>query len=226
MHTIARHRHSVNLSFETIYAHHTRTCTPLHSVCHCPFIFQSSFSRAFSSLYAVCVSYRSCIVLDVLCCVRWLVVCAADDGKKKHAVVKVGMLGDPAVGKTSLSNKYIEGEFKQDYIQTLGTTARACHGTTRRSTAHDPLFFCVFLLYWLVLLACVVLFVLFDLGCCHCVLCCLGVLPQEKTVELKNTSITFSVFDLGGTLRWAWPCRRCSHALFFMCLQCQAMNNF
>jgi len=66
------------------------------------------------------------------------------DSAKKHAVVKVGMLGDPAVGKTSLSNKYIEGEFKQDYIQTL------------------------------------------------------GVLPQEKTVDLKNTSITFSVFDLGG----------------------------
>jgi len=75
---------------------------------------------------------------------RTMSVVAPDDAKKKHATVKVGMLGDPAVGKTSLATKYVENEYKEDYIQTL------------------------------------------------------GVLPQEKTVELKNTSITFNVFDLGG----------------------------
>jgi len=33
---------------------------------------------------------------------------------------KVIILGDPAVGKTSLLSRYINGVFKNDYIQTLG----------------------------------------------------------------------------------------------------------
>lgn len=35
-------------------------------------------------------------------------------------VVKVGMVGDSAIGKTSLMVKYVEGRFDEDYIQTLG----------------------------------------------------------------------------------------------------------
>jgi len=39
---------------------------------------------------------------------------------KKKVVVKVGMLGDSEVGKTSLMVRYIEGKFDEDYICTLG----------------------------------------------------------------------------------------------------------
>eukprot|EP00808_Paulinella_micropora_P007062 g70341.t1 len=39
---------------------------------------------------------------------------------KKKATVKVGMLGDSGIGKTSLMVKYVEGDFNEDYIQTLG----------------------------------------------------------------------------------------------------------
>ena len=36
-------------------------------------------------------------------------------------VIKVGMVGDSAIGKTSLMVKYVEGAFDEDYIQTLGS---------------------------------------------------------------------------------------------------------
>lgn len=42
------------------------------------------------------------------------------DGKKNSVVVKVGMVGDSQIGKTSLMVKYVEGTFDEDYIQTLG----------------------------------------------------------------------------------------------------------
>lgn len=35
-------------------------------------------------------------------------------------VIKVGMVGDAQIGKTSLMVKYVEGSFDEDYIQTLG----------------------------------------------------------------------------------------------------------
>ena len=35
-------------------------------------------------------------------------------------VLKVGMVGDSQIGKTSLMVKYVEGTFDEDYIQTLG----------------------------------------------------------------------------------------------------------
>ena len=38
-------------------------------------------------------------------------------------VIKVGMLGDSQIGKTSLMVKYVEGHFDEDYIQTLGAYA-------------------------------------------------------------------------------------------------------
>ncbi|KAF0972413.1 hypothetical protein FDP41_009316 [Naegleria fowleri] len=40
--------------------------------------------------------------------------------KNKQFVVKVGMLGDVQVGKTSLMVKYVNGKFDEDYIMTLG----------------------------------------------------------------------------------------------------------
>ena len=42
------------------------------------------------------------------------------EGKKDSVVVKVGMVGDSEIGKTSLMVKYVEGTFNEDYIQTLG----------------------------------------------------------------------------------------------------------
>lgn len=42
-----------------------------------------------------------------------------ENGKKK-VTIKVGMIGDSQVGKTSLMVKYVEGNYTEDYIQTLG----------------------------------------------------------------------------------------------------------
>lgn len=39
---------------------------------------------------------------------------------RNKIVVKMGMLGDAQVGKTSLMVKYVENTFDEDYIQTLG----------------------------------------------------------------------------------------------------------
>eukprot|EP00741_Cyanophora_paradoxa_P002678 tig00000615_g2598.t1 len=63
---------------------------------------------------------------------------------KSSVVVKVGMLGDSQIGKTSLMVKYVEGTFDEDYIQTLGVNF------------------------------------------------------MEKTITIRNTEITFSIWDLGG----------------------------
>lgn len=40
--------------------------------------------------------------------------------KRTSVVIKVGMVGDSQIGKTSLMVKYVEGSFDEDYIQTLG----------------------------------------------------------------------------------------------------------
>lgn len=40
--------------------------------------------------------------------------------KKNRITVKVGMIGDQQIGKTSLMVKYVENHFGDDYIQTLG----------------------------------------------------------------------------------------------------------
>ncbi|CAG8585399.1 6314_t:CDS:2 [Paraglomus brasilianum] len=65
-------------------------------------------------------------------------------GRRDNYVVKVGMVGDSQIGKTSLMVKYVEGHFDEDYIQTLGVNF------------------------------------------------------MEKTVCIRNTDITFSIWDLGG----------------------------
>ncbi|KNZ49787.1 rab GTPase [Puccinia sorghi] len=63
---------------------------------------------------------------------------------KNSVVIKVGMVGDSQIGKTSLMVKYVEGSFDEDYIQTLGVNF------------------------------------------------------MEKTISIRNTEITFSIWDLGG----------------------------
>jgi len=42
--------------------------------------------------------------------------------KNSSVVIKVGMVGDAQIGKTSLMVKYVEGSWDEDYIQTLGKT--------------------------------------------------------------------------------------------------------
>lgn len=64
--------------------------------------------------------------------------------KQNSVVIKVGMVGDAQIGKTSLMVKYVEGSFDEDYIQTLGVNF------------------------------------------------------MEKTISIRNTEITFSIWDLGG----------------------------
>lgn len=69
----------------------------------------------------------------------------SDQGRNKNSVViKVGMVGDAQIGKTSLMVKYVEGSWDEDYIQTLGVNF------------------------------------------------------MEKTISIRNTEITFSIWDLGG----------------------------
>lgn len=65
-------------------------------------------------------------------------------GGRNHVVIKVGMVGDAQIGKTSLMVKYVEGSWDEDYIQTLGVNF------------------------------------------------------MEKTISIRNTEITFSIWDLGG----------------------------
>lgn len=45
---------------------------------------------------------------------------------KNSVVIKVGMVGDAQIGKTSLMVKYVEGSWDEDYIQTLGMTGLSC----------------------------------------------------------------------------------------------------
>lgn len=78
-------------------------------------------------------------------------------------VLKVGMVGDSQIGKTSLMVKYVEGTFDEDYIQTLGPCSVL------------SLFICMLFPYY-----------------------SLGVNFMEKTISVRRTTITFSIWDLGG----------------------------
>ena len=68
----------------------------------------------------------------------------SSNSNKNSVVIKVGMVGDAQIGKTSLMVKYVEGSWDEDYIQTLGVNF------------------------------------------------------MEKTISIRNTEITFSIWDLGG----------------------------
>lgn len=48
----------------------------------------------------------------------------AAQSAKNSVVIKVGMVGDAQIGKTSLMVKYVEGSWDEDYIQTLGMLMR------------------------------------------------------------------------------------------------------
>jgi hypothetical protein len=57
--------------------------------------------------------------------------------KKKKVVVKVGMVGDSQIGKTSLMVKYVEGNFNEDYIQTLGQFSPTLHERLAATDLHQ-----------------------------------------------------------------------------------------
>ncbi|KAG5361199.1 Septum-promoting GTP-binding protein 1 [Yarrowia sp. C11] len=63
---------------------------------------------------------------------------------KNSVSLKIGLIGDAQIGKTSLMVKYAEGNFDEDYVQTLGVNF------------------------------------------------------MEKTVSIRDTEITFLIWDLGG----------------------------
>ncbi|KAI8330745.1 P-loop containing nucleoside triphosphate hydrolase protein [Chlamydoabsidia padenii] len=63
---------------------------------------------------------------------------------QNSVVIKTGIVGDAQIGKTSLMVKYAEGDFDDEYIQTLGVNF------------------------------------------------------MDKTILIRNTEITFSIWDLGG----------------------------
>lgn len=54
---------------------------------------------------------------------------------KSSVVIKVGMVGDAQIGKTSLMVKYVEGSWDEDYIQTLGMSGML-QGTDRWLMIH------------------------------------------------------------------------------------------
>jgi GTP-binding protein of the ras superfamily involved in termination of M-phase len=80
---------------------------------------------------------------------------------KNSVVIKVGMVGDAQIGKTSLMVKYVEGSWDEDYIQTLGM-----------------------LFFWT--------------RAGRILTLSTGVNFMEKTISIRNTEITFSIWDLGG----------------------------
>eukprot|EP00743_Colponemidia_sp_Colp-15_P001002 GILK01001108.1.p1 GENE.GILK01001108.1~~GILK01001108.1.p1 ORF type:complete len:265 (-),score=52.86 GILK01001108.1:113-859(-) len=45
-----------------------------------------------------------------------------DPPKNRDLVLKVGLVGDSQVGKTSLMVKYVENHFNEDYVETLGVS--------------------------------------------------------------------------------------------------------
>ena len=49
---------------------------------------------------------------------------SSEPRSQNSVVIKVGMVGDAQIGKTSLMVKYVEGSWDEDYIQTLGMNYR------------------------------------------------------------------------------------------------------
>jgi GTP-binding protein of the ras superfamily involved in termination of M-phase len=93
-----------------------------------------------------------------------------DQAKNPSVVIKVGMVGDAQIGKTSLMVKYVEGSWDEDYIQTLGMSHASMVSPykSRPSQSISRLTFFP------------------------------GVNFMEKTISIRNTEITFSIWDLGG----------------------------
>jgi hypothetical protein len=63
----------------------------------------------------------------------------SEQTKQPKVIIKVGMVGDAQIGKTSLMVKYVEGSWDEDYIQTLGVYpfCMTCVLHAKRLTVHD-----------------------------------------------------------------------------------------
>jgi small GTP-binding protein len=46
------------------------------------------------------------------------------DSEEANYLLKIVLLGDPAVGKTSLVKRYVDNMFRMDYLMTIGTDIR------------------------------------------------------------------------------------------------------
>ena len=101
-------------------------------------------------------------------------------------VIKVGMVGDSQIGKTSLMVKYVEGSFDEVWrslhsqVTFLAHHAfpvhSGLHSDSRYATNPSSLS-------------------TFD------VFIASGVNFMEKTISVRRTTITFSIWDLGGQFR-------------------------
>ena len=69
----------------------------------------------------------------------YLRVLVTDICSNPSVVIKVGMVGDSQIGKTSLMVKYVEGSFDEDYIQTLGTSSAPAVESWFRSSVRRQL---------------------------------------------------------------------------------------
>lgn len=59
---------------------------------------------------------------------------AGNNATQSSVVIKVGMVGDAQIGKTSLMVKYVEGSWDEDYIQTLGMDSSEIYRENPRLT--------------------------------------------------------------------------------------------
>ncbi|MHA2062698.1 MAG: Rab family GTPase [Candidatus Sifarchaeia archaeon] len=57
---------------------------------------------------------------------------AISNSEKTRYVFKIVILGDPAVGKTSLTRRYVDNMFSKDYLMTIGTNIQ-----TKKVHIHD-----------------------------------------------------------------------------------------
>lgn len=101
------HPVAIPLSRLLVHSPSTAFCSPARSLLS-PHSF--ALDSCFSSLLSSAMSGGQLASLSL----------ASKSKKKKKVVVKVGMVGDSQIGKTSLMVKYVEGNFNEDYIQTLG----------------------------------------------------------------------------------------------------------
>jgi small GTP-binding protein len=72
----------------------------------------------------------------------WRKVSGKDDETKQRYPLKVVMVGDGAIGKTSLINSYLESKFKDEYVPTTGArvyskTIKADDGSAVRMVVWD-----------------------------------------------------------------------------------------
>lgn len=95
-----------------------------------------------------------------------------------QVVVKVGMVGDAGIGKTSLMVKYVENKFDEDYIQTLGALPREGRRVAAWSPPHPPPPGVSFMERKIRLRSTHVLFSIWDLGGSRC---CRGTLPARES---------------------------------------------